>query len=164
MDPQQPFTIRKIVKTDNAAVADLIRKVMPEFGATKEGFAIHDAEVDDMHGTYSTKKSIYFVLEKDGKVVGGAGIAPLQGGDKATCELRKMYFFPEARGFGLGQKLLELCLEEAKKFGFRKCYLETLERMHQAQSLYKSFGFKPLCKPMGNTGHFGCDSWYLKDL
>lgn len=161
---QQGFAIRRIAKTDNRAVADIIRKVMPEFGADKPGFAIHDPEVEDMFLAYSGKKSAYYVIEKEGKVVGGAGIAQLAKGEPGTCELRKMYFLPEARGRGLGKKLLANCLKEAKALGFRRCYLETLERMHQAQSLYRSFGFKPLKKPMGQTGHFGCDSWYLLDL
>ena len=161
---QQGFSIRPITKADNRAVADIIRKVMPEFGANKAGFAIHDPEVDDMHGTYATNDAAYFVIEKDGDVLGGAGVAPLAGGESGICELRKMYFLSETRGRGLGKKLLATCLEKAKELGFTHCYLETLERMHQAQGLYRSFGFKPLKRPMGQTGHFGCDSWYLLEL
>jgi putative acetyltransferase len=161
---QQGFSIRAIVKADNPAIADIIRKVMPEFGANKAGFAIHDPEVDDMYSTYATKDAAYFVIEKDGEVLGGAGVAPLLGGDPGVCELRKMYFLSQTRGRGLGKKLLATCLEKAKKLGFTHCYLETLERMHQAQGLYRSFGFTPLKKPLGKTGHFGCDSWYMLEI
>ena len=43
-----PFTMRPIEPRDDAAMARIIRTVMPEFGADGPGFAIHDAEVDTM--------------------------------------------------------------------------------------------------------------------
>lgn len=156
--------IRKIKATDNAGVKNLIKTVMPEFGASGAGFAINDPEVEDMAGTYTEKDSFYFVLLDREKIVGGGGIAPLLGGPKGVCELRKMYFLPEARSLGKGREILSLCLTEAKKRGYKSCYLETLKNMHQARKLYEAFGFKPLNKPMGNTGHFSCDAWYVKDL
>ena len=94
------FRIRPIEPTDNAAMAAIIRRVMPEFGAAGPGFAIHDAEVDTLHEAYAQPRSQYFVVEREGTVIGGAGIAPLQGGDMDVCELRKMYFLPQARGLG----------------------------------------------------------------
>jgi len=53
--------IRPIEPRDDAAVARVIRTVMPEFGADGPGFAIHDAEVDAMHAAYSQPRSAYFV-------------------------------------------------------------------------------------------------------
>ena len=91
-------SIRPIEPADDAAMAAIIRAVMPEFGASGDGFAINDPEVDWMSRAYSEPRHAYFVLERDGRVLGGAGIAPLAGGDASTCELRKMYFLPEARG------------------------------------------------------------------
>ena len=105
-----------------------------------------------------------FATELFAGVVGGGGIAPLDGGDPSICELRKMYFLPDARGHGLGEQLLRRCLDAARGFGFATCYLETLARMDDARKLYRKFGFQPLCAPMGNTGHFGCDSYYALDL
>lgn len=161
---KKEFVIRKIQRSDRKSVADLIRTVMPEFGCDGPGFAMRDAEVEDMHEAYSGERSVYFVLERQGKVIGGGGIAPLKGGPAHVCELKKMYFLPEARGTGAGRDLLLLCLEEAKKYKFRKCYLETARFMTQAQRLYDRMGFKVLKKPMGKTGHDACDRWYLKDL
>lgn len=145
-------------------MATIIRTVMPEFGASGEGFAIHDAEVDDMPSAYNHPHSAYFVIEYDGAIVGGGGIAPLQGGPANTCELRKMYFLKTARGFGLGQKLIALCMEAARARGFKICYLETLHSMHHAKALYEKNGFHVLSNPMGNTGHFSCDNWYSREL
>jgi putative acetyltransferase len=152
--------VRLICKDDNKAVAQIIRTVMPEFGAGGKGFALHDAEVDDMFGAYSRPRCAYFVYEEHGKVLGGGGIAPLQGGDEATCELKKMYFLPEGRGRGLGQQVLEACLQQARAFGFTWCYLETFHTMQQAMRLYRKNGFEQIPAPCGNTGHFACDTFF----
>src|SRR6185295_9139634 len=125
-------SIRPIVPGDSTHVAAIIRSVMPEFGASGAGFAIHDHEVDDMYAAYSRPRCSYYVCEVDGKILGGGGIAPLQGGDENTCELKKMYFLPAARGKGLGQKVLQKCLVAAKEKGFRYCYLETFNTMKSA--------------------------------
>jgi putative acetyltransferase len=75
-----------------------------------------------------------------------------------------MYFLPQTRGRGLGRELLQLILERARAAGFQICYLETLGNMHQARKLYEASGFAPLDAPMGQTGHFGCNSYYARRL
>ncbi len=158
------FYIRPIHTDDNPAVASIIRSVMPEFGACGDGFAINDPEVDWMHRAYSEPRCAYYVVERDGDVVGGGGIAPLEGGDEDVCELRKMYFLPEARGLGAGAAMIEQCLDAARVQGFRQCYLETLRGMDAAMRLYERMGFQRIPASMGATGHGGCDSFYLLDL
>ena len=158
------FLIRPIEACDNPAVANIIRTVMPEFGADGPGFAIHDAEVDGMHEAYARPRSAYFVVERDGVVIGGGGIAPLEGGDAGVCELRKMYFLPEARGIGAGSAMMLRCLDAARAHGFQRCYLETLTGMDAAQTLYGRHGFTRLDAPMGGTGHFSCDKFFIREL
>lgn len=158
------YLIRPIEPRDDAAVAAIIRKVMPEFGAVGEGFAINDPEVDWMHRAYSAPRSAYFVVESDGVVVGGGGVAPLSGGDADTCELRKMYFLPQARGLGAGAAMMARCLDAARDFGFRRCYLETLCGMDAAMRLYERTGFRRIPAPLGDTGHGGCNTFYLLHL
>ena len=155
--------LRPIRADDDPAMARIIRSVMPEFGASGPGFAINDPEVDTMSVTYSAPRSAYFVVDLDGRVVGGGGIAPLQGGDPTTCELRKMYVLPEARG-GIGKRLLSTCLDSARSFAFALCYLETLTGMDAAQSLYEKNGFTRLDKQLGATGHFACNRFYSRAL
>ena len=75
-----------------------------------------------------------------------------------------MYFLSEARGLGLGAKLMEVCLQKAREFEFENCYLETMPYMAKAQNLYKKSGFEFLEKPLGNTGHNACPVWMLKKL
>jgi putative acetyltransferase len=158
------YVLRPIVPADDPAVAHVIRTVMPEFGARGPGFAINDPEVDAMCAAYPPPRAVYFVVEIDGRVVGGAGVGPLAGADAQTCELRKMYFLPEARGLGAGKVLLARCIDEARARGYRRMYLETLTGMDAAQSLYDRFGFVKLAGPLGATGHFSCDRWYAREL
>ena len=159
------FTIRPITPDDNAAAARIIRDVMTEFGAVGDGYSITDPEVDDMYSAYQSSDSAFFVAElEDGGVVAVSGIAPLAGGDAQVCELRKMYALPQARGKGIGKALMGVCLSAAQRMGYDQCYLETLSHMDGARGLYEHHGFQSLDAPMGDTGHHGCNNWYLKTL
>lgn len=158
------IVIRRITPRDNERIAHIIRSVMPDFGAGGFGFAIHDAEVEDMFTAYQQPRSAYFVIEVNGKVAGGAGIARLQGVDQDTCELKKMYFLPAERKKGFGQLALKTCLRTAREFGYTRCYLETFHTMKEAIRLYEQNGFERIPGPLGNTGHFACDTFYLRDL
>jgi putative acetyltransferase len=156
--------LRPIQPTDNPQVAHVIRTVMTEFGAVGQGYSIEDPEVDAMYEAYDAPRSIYYVIESDGKVVGCGGIAPLNGGDAGTCELKKMYFLPEARGKGLGKQLIAQLEQDARERGFNTIYLETIERMATANVLYNKMGFLPLDGQMGNTGHSSCGLFYAKQV
>ena len=159
-----PGRIRAIEPRDDAAMAAVIRTVMTEYGAIGAGFSINDPEVDFLSRAYAAPRSAFFVIEIGDDVVGGAGIAPLAGGAADTCELRKMYFLPTARGRGLGSALLTHCLQAARSAGFARCYLETLARMTEAARLYERHGFERVERPLGATGHFTCDRWYQRTL
>lgn len=156
--------ILPLVPSDNAAMAQVIRDVLIEHNVPKVGTAYADASLDCLYETYSHPKSVYFKLVKDGKIIGGAGISALENGPDSVCELQKMYFLSEARGLGQGAAMMEACLERARTFGFKQCYLETMPYMEAAQRLYQKFGFRYLDAPMGNTGHCSCPVWMLKDL
>jgi putative acetyltransferase len=158
------FQIRQIELSDNQRLANIIRTVMPEFGASGQGFAIHDKEVDDMYTAYTKSRSAYFVCGSTTNIVGGGGIAQLEGGEEDTCELKKMYFLPEGRGKGLGQQILNQCIASARMFEYKFVYLETFKTMLLAMKLYEKNGFEKIPGPMGNTGHFACDTFYRLTL
>ena len=160
------FEFRPIRSEDNEQTARLIRTVMTEFGCVGEGYSILDPEVDDMFGTYNHDRAGFFVVTRSGEdtVLGCGGIGPLSGGDGLTCELKKMYFYPELRGHGLGREMVSRCLETAHQLGYRRCYLETVARMEQANQLYQKMGFEKIDAPMGDTGHRGCEVWYLRSM
>ncbi|MEW7290441.1 GNAT family N-acetyltransferase [Aquimarina sp. 2304DJ70-9] len=156
--------IRKIKPEDNQTIAQIIREVLTEMGIPKVGTVFEDEALDIMYETYNTSNRSYFVVEEEGGIIGGAGIAPLENGSPDTCELQKMYFLPIARGKGLGYKMINTCLDFAKEQGFTKCYLETMPYMKAARKLYKKVGFTDLDGPVGDTGHFSCQAWMIKDL
>ncbi len=161
---QTTLLLRPIRAADDARVASIIRTVMPEFGAVGAGFAILDPEVDHMSEAYAVPRAAYTVVERAGVVEGGAGVAALAGAADSICELRKMYFLPGLRGTGAGQMLLQHCLDQARAFGYRQCYLETLTGMDAAQRLYEKLGFQRIPSALGATGHFGCNRFYLRSL
>ncbi len=156
--------IREIEQRDNAAIAQVVRDVLIELNVPKVGTAYADPHLEYLFETYKEPKAIYFVIEKDSKIIGGAGVMQLENESSNICELQKMYLLPEARGLGLGQQLMAMCLEKATQFGFESCYLETMPYMQDAQKLYKKVGFEYIDAPMGNTGHTSCPVWMLKKL
>jgi len=158
------LTLRPIRPEDDPEIAAIIRTVMPEFGAVGDGYAIQDPEVDFMSRAYSGARSAYFVVEQAGRVVGGGGVGALAGGDETVCELRKMYFLSEVRGTGMGEKLLQRCIEEARRMGYQTMYLETLTGMKAAQRLYRRMSFERLTSRMGSTGHHGCNQFFALKL
>jgi putative acetyltransferase len=156
--------IREIQKEDNVQIASVIREVFISDGYPKSGTAYADIQLDFMFETYDKPKAVYFLLEDNGKIVGGAGVSQLENCAENICELQKMYFLQEARGRGYGIALIQKCLDTAISYGYEKCYLETLDEMLPAQNLYKKVGFEYLCNPLGNTGHTTCPVWMIKKL
>jgi putative acetyltransferase len=165
--------LRPITPADNAAMAAVIRTVMPEFQCVGEGFSTTDPEVDDLAGAYATEGAAFFVVEgapagvaegNGAVVLGGGGFAPLAGGDGTICELRKMYVLQEGRGRGAGKRIMEACLAGARAAGYSHMYLETVTAMTDATAVYLKYGFQYLDAPLGNTGHGGCDRFMLREL
>ena len=158
------YIIREIEPRDNNQIKTIVQQVILEMGAPKVGTAYEDEALEDMYTTYQKDYSVYFVVESNGVVLGGGGVSQLDGFDKDTCELQKMYFLNDIRGKGLVAQIIEKCMVRAKEFGFKQCYLETMPYMTAAQKLYKKNGFKQINAPMGNTCHYSCDVWMIRKL
>ncbi len=157
--------IRRILPTDNAAMANIIRRTFEEFGILRPGTVYHDASTDHLFELFeATPASGYFVAEQQGKLIGGAGVFPTDGLPAGTCELVKMYLLPSARGSGLGRHMINQCMELARELGYGQMYLETMPEFSKAVSIYTKLGFTGLAGPMGNSGHSGCDIWMLRQL
>jgi putative acetyltransferase len=156
--------IRIIQPTDDKALAVIIRDSLMEFGAARPGTVYFDPTTDHLFELFQAKGSRYYTVLTDGRIAGGAGIFPTGGLPPATCELVKMYLLPEARGKGLGKSLIEKCLAFAEEAGYAHVYIESFPELRKALSVYEKFGFRYLNGPMGDSGHFGCDVWMLKDL
>lgn len=157
--------VRHIEARDNVAMASIIRSALTEFGANKPGTVYYDDSTDHLFELFAAAPlSEYFVAEKDGILLGGAGIYPTDALPEGTCELVKMYLSPAARGLGLGRSMINRCIEAAKAKGFQQIYLETMPELKKAVSVYEKFGFTYLPGPMGNSGHNGCDIWMIRDI
>lgn len=156
--------IRLIERNDNPQIAKVIRSVLEDFNVPKVGTAYADVSLDSMFENYQKPNSVYFVVEENDKIIGGAGVAKLDNFEGNVCELQKMYFLPEARGKGIGAQMMEFCLAKAREFGFEKMYLETMEYMTDAQKLYKKSGFEYIDSAMGDTGHYSCPVHMIKIL
>jgi putative acetyltransferase len=158
------MNIREIKLEDNVQISKVIRKVIVELKAPKTGTTFADPELDHLSIAYKGNRSIYFIIENNDKILGGAGINPLRDSDELICELQKMYFTENARGKGWGEKMIDKCLTYAIDKGYKFCYIETMDFMKAAQKLYLKKGFDFIGKPMGNTGHTNCNVWMIKKL
>jgi len=156
--------LRLLCPEDNPMIAQIIRDTLSEFGAAKPGTVYFDPTTDDLYTLFRQPQSLYLVAETDGAVVGGCGIFPTPGLPSGFCELVKLYLKPEARGKGLGKDLILRCLEQARALGFRSVYLESMDELRAAVSLYEHLGFQQISAPLGQSGHFGCSIWMVKSI
>ncbi|MCK0180043.1 GNAT family N-acetyltransferase [Flavobacteriaceae bacterium S0862] len=156
--------IREIKPQDNPSIKAIMTNCFKEYGLPISGSSLEDDDVKNMYEGFQGERAVYYVVEEQGKVLGGGGVKQLQGAAKDTCELQKMYFHPNARAKGNGKKMFDLCIEAAKNFDYKFCYLESASQLKPAIKLYEKNGFKHLDKPLGNTGHVICGVYMLKKL
>ncbi len=158
------IVIREIKREDNAQIEAVIKACFHEFDIPLTGTVYEDIETTQMFESYQKDNEVYYVIDNNGEVLGGAGVKHLKNFDDDICELQKMYYSPKARGKGLGKLMFEKCLKVAKKLGYKQCYLESASQLKAAIHIYESSGFKHLEGPLGNTGHYSCGVWMIKDI
>lgn len=158
------ITFRPIEERDNREIAELIRTVFREFKIDKPGTVYFDPTTDDLFNLFRKKGSYYLIAEEGGAIIGGCGLYPTPGLPVGCAELVKLYLSASQRGKGTGWKLMEMTFAKAKELGYKQLYLESLPELGKAISLYEKTGFKRIKKALGNSGHFGCDIWMVKDL
>lgn len=59
-------------------------------------------------------------------------------------ELKRLFVKPEARGHGLGRRLVEMRVEAARKMGLETLYVDTLKNNHEMRGLYQKMGFEEI--------------------
>ncbi|NOU47078.1 MAG: GNAT family N-acetyltransferase [Bacteroidales bacterium] len=155
---------RLIAPNDNIPLATLIRSVFREFEIDQPGTVYTDPTTDHLFELFSIPKSIYWVAEDSGTIIGGCGIYPTDGLPEGCAELVKLYLLPEARGKGIGLTLMQKSITAAITFGFTQLYLESLPELGKAVSMYEKAGFRHIGEPLGNSGHFACNIRMIKDL
>lgn len=153
--------IRKIKIQDNAPLKKIIQDSLKSLGLAIPGTAYFDPELGALAEYYARREHAqYWVVENEaGVILGGCGIAPFDEGKK-ICEFQKLYLVPQAKGLGLGKKLMRHALEYADKY-YDSCYLETSSSLTSAIHLYDYFGFTQLKAPLEGSPHAAMDRWYI---
>ncbi len=145
-------------------MADVIRVIFREMNIIQEGTVYTDPTTDNLYELFKTPNSKYFVAEENGKVIGGCGIFPSQGLPEGCTELVKLYLSSHAQGKGIGNELMQKSINTARELGYKQIYLESFPEFAKAVEMYEKSDFKRLKAPLGNTGHFSCNVWMVKDL
>jgi putative acetyltransferase len=158
------IVFRNLKKKDNAEIAGLIRSVFREFGIARPGTVYFDPTTDDLFTLFRKAGSVYRIAEDQGKIIGGCGIYPTENLPQGCGELVKFYLDSAYRGKGIGKQLMDICIASAREMGYTQLYLESLPELSRAISLYERAGFRFIDYKMGDSGHFGCNIWMLKDL
>ena len=156
--------IREILPQDNMSIKVIITDCFKEYDLPIAGSSLEDIDANYMYQGFQQSRAVYYVVEEDGRILGGGGIKQLLAASNHICELQKMYFHPDARNRGIGKKLLNLCMASAKKFNYKICYLESASQLKPAIKLYEKNGFEYLDSPQGKTGHSICGIYMIKEL
>ncbi|TML45531.1 MAG: GNAT family N-acetyltransferase [Actinobacteria bacterium] len=122
----------------------LIRRAQPEDLETVRSFLREyadslgvDLSFQDFESELADPLSFYELV-----LLAEAGCVALRGIDELTCEMKRLYVRPVARGGGLGRQLAEAVIAEARARGYGRMLLDTLPEMSAAQALYRSLGFR----------------------
>ena len=98
-------------------------------------------ELAELPGSYKPPAGCILLAETDGGYAGCVGLRPLQGG---ICEMKRLFVLPRYQGHGIGRALANSIIGEARRKGYDRMRLDTIESMKAAQRLYSALGFKPI--------------------
>lgn len=102
-----------------------------------------EAEMQTMPGKYAPPEGdLLLARAADGEPLGCVGLRPID--PPGTCEMKRLYVAPAARGLGVGAALVEAVLAVARGAGHREMRLDTLPTMTAAIARYRAAGFEPM--------------------
>jgi len=135
--------VRSATNQDKNKIISLVTDILSEFALQPE-FENAESDLIDIEATYFQTGGFFKVVEdNNNNLLGTFAVSPI---DENTCKLRKMYLAPQVRGIGLGRKMLERAIRDARKSGFKTMILETMPVMKNAVRLYTRRGFKLIKK------------------
>ena len=132
-----PIEIRPYAPGDHDGLLSLIGRTLAEFGFASNIGGV-EADLAALEERYGGARGGMWIGGRAGTVVGCVAIRPK---DAATCELKRLYVSPEARGHGLGQRLYARAEEFARAAGYARIWLDSSRRFTQARRLYERNGF-----------------------
>jgi putative acetyltransferase len=132
----------KIVPAESPAQIELARELFLEY-AKSLGFSLcfqgFDKELASLPGAYAPPTGRLFLCEYDNQLAGCIALRPLEPG---ICEMKRLYLRPQFRGKGLGRKLAEHLISQAREIGYHHMRLDTVEpTMKDAVAMYRRLGF-----------------------
>ena len=104
---------------------------------TFEGYVA--AGLGEFAKSYDERRDRLWLAEESGRIVGSIAIV---GQEDGTAQLRWFLVDPEARGSGLGRRLVREALEFCRELGFQSIFLWTLGGLNAAAHLYGEAGFQ----------------------
>ena len=156
---------RKLEAKYDAQIAAIIRTNLERFHLNVPGTVYFDPELDHLSAFYDAnpeKRAYFVVLNEEGKVVGGIGIAEFAGIENCA-EMQKLYLDDSAKGKGYSREMIQLAEDWAKSAGYQNLYLETHTNLEVARKLYEKLGFAEIERP-ASVCHGTMDHFYWKEL
>lgn len=112
-------------------------------------------ELATLPGEYAPPKGRILLAESAAKIVGCVALRPL---DQRICEMKRLYVYPGYRNRKIGRSLAEAVIDQARKIGYERMRLDTIESMTAARALYHSLGFRSIkpyrYNPLNNPSYF----------
>jgi putative acetyltransferase len=132
------YIFRKARTGDEPVLLDLVGAALGPYGLVIDPEGT-DLDLSNLASYYFGNHGWFEVVELEDKIIGSYGLLKLS---ESTCELRKMYLYPEHQGKGLGRKMMDKALVKAKELGYSEITLETNSVLDKAIRLYEKYGFR----------------------
>jgi len=128
------------------AVAELLRPYARSLSTSHSAQDLA-AELAGLPGDYAPPRGRLLLGRVDGRAEGCVALRPLE---PRVCEMKRLYVRPEARGTGLGGRLVRRAIADAAALGYERMRLDTLPEMETALNLYRRLGFRPIASYNAN--------------
>lgn len=137
------FDISSVVSTSDLTDAIRLFRAYAESLPIDLSYQGFEAEMAAMPGKYAPPRGVLLLARNAaGRAVACAALRPIE--PAGICEMKRLYVTAQGRGHGLGTRLVETLLDEARRIGYREMRLDTLPTMAEAIGLYRRFGFTPM--------------------